>query len=393
MQKILRLTLLLVTGSEVLILHWLMLALRGRGLTPLQWILWLVLLGGFNLVALPMARRRLRATGLGLAFSRAWILGSVGALMSGGLLGGVWVIVGGALLLARGLSGADFPAGDSFLVAFGGVALVLGFGSILWGSLVGQRRLRVERVELPLPGVPPQISALRIAQVSDLHIGPLLPPSQLRCFVEQINRLEPDLIVITGDIFDFDPRYVEEGCRELAKLSAGYGVFGILGNHDVYTGVDEVVHGIQRLTSLQLLRNEWARIEVGGAALCLAGIEDSGSGWTERDSESPELERLAHELPKGLPRLLLFHRPSLFRQAARLGFPVSLAGHTHGGQISLPLARNYNASRVIAHWTRGLFRIGESLLYVNRGLGVAGLPVRLNCPREIALIRLVERQG
>ena len=184
---------------------------------------------------------------------------------------------------------------------------------------------------------------------------------------------------------------MDEGCRELGKLSARHGVYAVLGNHDVYTGTELVAEGLRDIAGIRLLRDEWIRFEVGGRALALVGIEDTGEGWTERHCESPELEQLASELPADLPSLLLAHRPSYFRQAARLGFSVVLSGHTHGGQIALPLAPNHNASRVIADWTRGVFEEGESILYVNRGLGMAGLPLRINCPREIALIQLEPR--
>jgi hypothetical protein len=111
-------------------------------------------------------------------------------------------------------------------------------------------------------------------------------------------------------------------------------------------------------------------------------------GWQKRDAELPVLDRLAREAPTEFPRLLLIHRPSFFAQAVRLGFPAILTGHTHGGQLSPPFLREHNVSRMISRWTRGLYREGESSMYVNPGLGVAGLPVRLNCPREIALVRL-----
>jgi predicted MPP superfamily phosphohydrolase len=131
-------------------------------------------------------------------------------------------------------------------------------------------------------------------------------------------------------------------------------------------------------------------VKVAGAEkpLVLAGLEDPGDGWAERDAESRELERMAREIPPDLPCVLLAHRPSWFGHAARVGFPLVLAGHTHGGQVALPVVHQHNASRLISHWTRGCFRLGASTLYVNRGLGMAGLPLRLNCPREIALIRL-----
>ena len=119
-------------------------------------------------------------------------------------------------------------------------------------------------------------------------------------------------------------------------------------------------------------------------------IDDPGEGWTERESENAALERLAREIPEDLPRLLLAHRPSYFTHASRLGFPLVLSGHTHGGQVALPFAHHWNPSRMISHRTRGRFHHEESTLYVSRGLGMAGLPLRINCPREIALLQLVD---
>jgi predicted MPP superfamily phosphohydrolase len=224
--------------------------------------------------------------------------------------------------------------------------------------------------------------------VTDLHIGPLLEADRLAGFVERINRLEPDLVAITGDLFDFDPAYVDAGCRALAKLTARHGVYAVLGNHDVYTGAETVADGLARHTRVRLLRDAWERVEIPGGALVVAGVEDPGVGWTERDSPHLALERLAEEIPDDLPRLLLAHRPSYFRHAAELGFPLVLAGHTHGGQVALPFATHWNPSRMIADRTRGRFRLGKSTLYVSRGLGMAGLPLRINCPREIALLEL-----
>ncbi len=126
-----------------------------------------------------------------------------------------------------------------------------------------------------------------------------------------------------------------------------------------------------------------------GAAFAIVGIDDPGQGWTEREAESSALERLAREIPDDLPRLLLAHRPSFFTHASRLGFSLVLSGHTHGGQVALPFAHHLNLSRMISDRTRGIFRNGAGTLYVSRGLGMAGLPLRINCPREIALIQLV----
>jgi predicted MPP superfamily phosphohydrolase len=381
-----------ISFSEMLILNWLLLA---TGRPPLGWLGSALAVGLFalsNLGAILLLRAV--ATGLRAAYvaSRIFMVGSLGALFSGPPLLVVFALFGTPLLL----SGAGVPAalGNGALIGGGALALGLGFGSMLWGFAVGQRRLRVEEVEVPVRDLPEALHGLRIAHISDIHIGSQLGAPRLRRFLARVNEVEADLIAITGDIFDFDPTYIEAGCRELDKLSAPCGVFAILGNHDVYTGTSRVAAGIRSLTSIQLLRDEWARVRYRGASLYVLGVEDPGVRWADRDYECETLDALAAEAPRDAPRILLAHRPSYFRQAARLGLPLMLAGHTHGGQITLPgRARHFNISRMIAHWTRGRFEQGESILYVNRGLGVAGPPVRLNCPREIAVLTLVPRRG
>ncbi len=391
MLRMLALAIGLVSLGEVLLVHWAALALRGSGLALGQALVGLVGIGALNALVFPRIRRRIHARGLALVLSRTWILGSVAALFTGVLLAAVFAVIGGAGAL---FSCGALTAGagvDAALVWLGGAVVALGFGSVAWGASVGNYRVRVDRISLPLRGATESLEALRIAHVTDLHIGPLLRAERLRGFVQRINRLEPDLVVITGDLFDFDPAYVDAGCIELGKLKGRLGVYAVLGNHDVYTGIDAVVEGLRSHTSIRLLRDEWERVEVAGdgAALAIVGIDDPGQGWTEREAESSALERLAREIPADLPRLLLAHRPSYFTHASQLGFPLVLSGHTHGGQVALPFANHLNLSRMISDRTRGIFRNGAGTLYVSRGLGMAGLPLRINCPREIALIRLV----
>ncbi len=375
----------LASISEAALVDW-VLRLRGEGLGPGAGVLLTLSLLIANAALLVTLRSMPRRIHLVYWFSRAYIVLSLGAMISGPAL---------LVLLLLGvpfqLAGVEETVRGPFLAA-GGVVFALGFGSILWGLLVGQHRLVVEEIALPIRDLPEKLAGLRIAQISDLHIGRQLRAPQIRRFVELTNGVSPDLIVITGDIFDFEPEFIEEGCRELSRLSAPLGVYAILGNHDVYTGADAVAEGVRRFTSIRLLRDEWVWIEAHDARLALLGIEDPGRGWTDRDLESTALERLAQETPATEPRILLAHRPSYFRQATRLGLDLMLCGHTHGGQISLPAPlQHHNISRLIARWTRGLFEEEETRLYVNRGIGVAGPPVRLNCPREIAVFTLVPR--
>ena len=343
-----------------------------------------------NGLALPLARRSLRSnSSLAKELGRIWLIGSVSLLLAGLLSVIAWGVSGvGALgldvALRDGLAGGPSP------VALGAASFgaVVGFVAIWWGYVVGQRWIHVEHVDLPAGDAPAELAQVRIAQITDLHIGPLLRASRLAGMVSRINATEPDVIVLTGDVFDFDPSFIDEGSRELARLEAPLGVFAVLGNHDVYTGVDAVAKGLEG-AGIRVLRDEWVIVGEGARRFCIVGAEDPGIGWEKRDAELPSLDRLAREVPQGTPRLLLIHRPSFFLQAARLGFHAILAGHTHGGQLSPPFMREHNVSRMISRWTRGIYHEGESTMYVNPGLGVAGLPVRLNCPREIALVRLV----
>lgn len=383
-----RIALVALSAAEVLILHWVVLAATGVGLTAIEALAAFAVILLTNMVLFPMARRRIRAEGIALLLSRGWIIGSIAALWAGLLLAVAFAFFGGSVWLLRFAIEVPDPLRAAVVAGGGGLAIALGFGSILWGYAIGQRWVSVKSVELPLRGAHGPIAELEIVQITDLHIGPMLRAAKLRGYVDKINALEPDLIAITGDIFDFDPQYIEEGCDELSRLRATHGVFAVLGNHDVYTGVDRVVGGLRQHTGIRVLRDDWVEIDVDGHRFCVAGIEDPGEGWREKVSDHDALERLGLEVPENVPRLLLAHRPSWFGHAARVGFPVVLAGHTHGGQLRLPFARNFNVSRIIAHHTAGRFDVGGATLYVSQGLGVAGLPVRLNCPREISRITL-----
>ena len=180
-----------------------------------------------------------------------------------------------------------------------------------------------------------------------------------------------------------------DGACRLGSLRARHGVYAILGYHDIYTGAELVADGLrERAPGLRLLRDEIVRLPVA-APLYLAGSEDPAGDWTARGVQLPSLARLAAERPEDGPTLLLVHRPELFHQAAELGFPLVLAGHTHGGQMALPTPNGrYNLARVMSPLTRGLYYRGASTLYVNRGLGVGGPALRIACSREIATIEL-----
>jgi predicted MPP superfamily phosphohydrolase len=375
---------LLLGLFQVLVWHWwsaVLLGDEGPGLALAIGVA--LLLVGVNCLAAPALRRHLRRRGWLGRIARAYMNLGVATLLLGATIAALWAL----FLLPAGVLGLLGASPETAFGVFrlastvcvGGVALLL-----LWGFTAGQARVARTQLRLPLPGLAPELSGLRVVQISDLHIGNRLEGSRLAQMVERTNARDPDVIVLTGDLFDFDPGFVEHGARVLAGLRARHGVYAVLGNHDVYTGKERIAEALARLAPrLRLLRNELVRLPLG-APLYLAGVEDPGHGWSDRELEIEGLARLAAARPTDGPTLLLVHRPEAFGQAAQLGFPLVLAGHTHGGQIALPTpGGRYNLARLVTPLTRGLYRDGASTLYVNRGLGVGGPALRVHCPREI----------
>ena len=293
------------------------------------------------------------------------------------LLAGALVLCAGSLAgctpgVSAGLAASAAPA---VLGAFGGGLLLAGWG--LWGR---RRRVRVREVEVPIRDLHPDLEGYRIAQLSDLHVGSYDDRDRGLEWASLANTLEPDLVVVTGDLVTSGTAYYRDVAEVLGKLRAKDGVFVVLGNHDQWDA--EALERALRERGLRVLRNEQVRISRGAGAFTLAGVDDPYSG-------SDDIERTLVGRPSELPTVLLAHYPDFFRHAAARGVELTLSGHTHGGQLGVPfLADRLNLASALGHKPRGLFREGESWLYVNAGLGTTGPPLRLGVAPEVALIRL-----
>lgn len=278
------------------------------------------------------------------------------------------------------LFGNDFRSVCSLVIGLCAVVVVYGYTK-------GYRRLAVTRITVPLAGVAPALAGFRLAHVSDLHLGPLADRTALREAIDRINALEPDAVCVTGDIVDSPVTDLATWIPELGRLRARHGVFAILGNHDRVVGDARVAAALARWTDWRLLRDEVATLEVDGARLHLVGLEDAPSSEAVAN-----LTTLFPQVPAGEPAVLLAHQPSLFKSAARLGVGLTLAGHTHGGQVAVPGAPRLNPARLlVTRFDAGLFTRGDALLNVSRGLGTSGQRVRIGVPREITLMTLVPR--
>jgi predicted MPP superfamily phosphohydrolase len=234
---------------------------------------------------------------------------------------------------------------------------------------------------IPLPGLPSPLDGFTLVQITDLHAGPFMREKDIQGYVRRANALRPDLVVLTGDLVHSSPRFIDPCVRALSDLRARLGVFACLGNHEYWVGVEAVRSALEG-AGILLLVNEGRVLRVGGYPLNLAALDDLRFG-------RPNFELALSGLEPGAPTLLLSHRPEVFPEAARRGVGLTLAGHYHGGQIQFRvLGLSITPARLFTPYVEGLFRLGGSLLYVSRGLGTTGTPVRIGARPELTVIRL-----
>jgi predicted MPP superfamily phosphohydrolase len=224
------------------------------------------------------------------------------------------------------------------------------------------------------------LDGFRIVQISDIHIGPVLGRGFAAALTERVNALAPDLVAVTGDLVDGEVERLRDEVEPFAALRARHGVYFVTGNHDVYSGGEPWVARVREL-GIRPLRNE--RVEIGGAAgFDLAGVDDHRGDWVRGSSEDLGKALAGRDPARAV--VLLAHDPGTFRRAATHDVDLQLSGHTHGGQI-WPF--NFIV-RLAVPWVAGLHRTGASQLYVSRGSGFWGPPMRLFAPAEITEIVL-----
>jgi len=276
------------------------------------------------------------------------------------------------LLLARALAGGA-------ALATGG-ATFLAVRSALGPAEIHEVPIRLERL-------PAALSGLTIAQISDLHVGPTIRDKHVRRVVEQTNALRPDLVAITGDLVDGTVAELGTAVAELARLKARYGVVFVTGNHEYYSGVGPWLVELRRL-GMRVLENERVRIGDRGASLDLAGVDDWRAASTAPGGYPTALARALSDRDPDRSLVLLQHQPRGVDEAVASGVELQLSGHTHGGQI-FP----FNFLVELAYpYIAGLYRhraeTAAGQIFVSRGTGFWGPPMRLGSPPEIAKIVL-----
>ncbi len=262
------------------------------------------------------------------------------------------------------------------------------FAAAGYGLLVGRLDVEIVRRRIRLARLPQSFENFQLAQLSDVHIGPFTTAEYIRRCVAITNGLSPHVIVLTGDYINWDQEAVGDVANALAGLRAPYGVFACLGNHEEEGGTEDITTRLFAAAGIRVLRQERAPIQLRGETLGLAGI-DCPRGATIAEFHSDLVRRLGGLALPDTANVLLSHYPNVFERAAEAGFELTLAGHTHGGQLSLDfISPGLNLSRYLYRHTSGWHEKDGAQLYVNRGLGTSGLPIRLGAPPEITLLEL-----
>jgi uncharacterized protein len=274
-------------------------------------------------------------------------------------------------------------------MAAGAVPLV-GAG---YGFLFGRVEFEKSFVRIRLPRLPREFHGFRIAQLSDIHIGPFMPFSDIRHVVEMTNALKPDLVVLTGDYVTWDPDTQGAAVDSLNGLRAPLGIYGCLGNHEIMTHTQASITRLFAAQNVRILRYEHAPIQVGNESLNLIGVDYETHwhrGYLGDHHVRRYLEGVDQLMMPGQVNILLSHNPNTFDRAAGLGIDLSLSGHTHGGQIALDfISPDLSIARMMTPYVKGHFEKPGGQLYVNRGIGTIAIPIRFDAPPEITLFELV----
>jgi hypothetical protein len=293
----------------------------------------------------------------------------------------IWLIgFSGALLIKSQTTKFD-PARRRMLQVAGAAACVLpvigtGFG------FARRNRFRLTEVAVPIPDLPKDLDGLRIVQITDIHLSEFLSERELAAAIDMANETRAHLALVTGDLITRRGDPLDACLRQLARLRADAGVLGCLGNHEVYAEIENYVTAQGRRVGIEFLRQQSKLLQFGSGALNVAGVDYQKM----RSHYLPGAERL---VVPGAVNVLLSHNPDVFPVAAAQGYNLTIAGHTHGGQVDFEILHQHlNVARYFTPYVSGLYRHERSSVYVSSGLGTIGVPVRIGAPPEISVLRL-----
>jgi predicted MPP superfamily phosphohydrolase len=257
--------------------------------------------------------------------------------------------------------------------------------------LLEPNRPRIVRRDFVLPHWPERLDGFTVALLSDFHYDPCFSAHPLHTAIPMVNDLRPDLIVLTGDYVSAPligdkkkgARAAEPCASLLRQMNAPHGLWAVMGNHDDSTDPQHVTRVLEA-ENIRVLANQSEAIERDGARIWLAGVNDVLS-------HTADLTKTVRSVPSGEAVILLAHEPDFADQAARFPIDLQLSGHSHGGQIRIPMLPPLYLPPLARKYVWGEYQVGPLILYTNAGLGTVDIPVRFNCPPEITLLTIRPR--
>jgi predicted MPP superfamily phosphohydrolase len=291
--------------------------------------------------------------------------------------------LGGFLVLAAWRRVPRFSgARRGFVRAIGSAALAAPFAGMGYGIFVERFDLRLRQVDVPMPGLPKDLDGLRLVQLSDIHLSPFLSERELARAVDMANEHRAHIALVTGDLITGHGDPLDACLKQLARLRAEAGVLGCLGNHEIYAHTQAETTQKGARLGMDFLRQRARQLRFGNATLNVVGVDYQRMG-------SRYLAGTEKLVVPGVTNVLLSHNPNAFPAAVRKGFELMIAGHTHGGQVTVEiLHQTLNFARFYTRYIYGLYREGRAALWVTRGIGTVGVPARVGAPPEVAAIRL-----
>ena len=251
-----------------------------------------------------------------------------------------------------------------------------------YGVFIQRLNISLREQDLAFPDLPKELHGLRMVQLTDNHLSPFLSEHELARAVDIANETRAHLALVTGDLITTAIDPLDVCLRQLARLRAEGGVYGCMGNHEIYADAEDYVEKHGEGLGLHFLRKRAERLPFGGAAINLAGVD-------YQRSNKPYLAGAERMIVPDAFNILLSHNPDVFPVAARQGYQLTIAGHTHGGQVRVEILRqDLNIARFFTPYVDGLYRRDNAAVFVSRGIGTIGLPARLGAPPEVNLLRL-----
>ena len=301
-------------------------------------------------------------------------------------LGMGFFIVCSTLLILRDIGGLlldlVYPIDATLNASIDLATFVLTLVMAGYGCYQARRTPAVRQVDVPIANLPNALVGLRIVQISDLHVGPTIKAPFVERVVARVNELQPDLIVFTGDLADGTVERLATHTASLAELTAPLGLYFCTGNHEYYSGVESWTEQARRL-GFDVLINEGRQIDCGSGRIVLAGVTDFSAGELVPDHASDPAKALAASDGADV-RILLAHQPRSIEAASQANCHLQLSGHTHGGQF---VPWKYVVS-LQQPYVAGLHKFRDTWIYIHRGTGYWGPPLRLGVPSEIAVLTL-----